>query len=159
MSSLSCFPHYCSQSPHLYPCWWELMQISSWRMAVLSKQPKCWKNLGSKNSFFSLSAIYCICTIQYALLKATSRLFSLKIIQINPRFINEWEHNLRFYWSLGKNKLPMGFYFDRKKPDDPRILAQLISAYSQFDPEKAKLYPCILCTSTYIYLLYSELIS
>lgn len=35
----------------------------------------------------------------------------------------------------------MGFYFVRKKPDDPRILAQLISAYSQFDPEKAKLYP------------------
>lgn len=27
----------------------------------------------------------------------------------------------------------------KKKPDDPRILAQLISAYSQFDPEKAKL--------------------
>lgn len=53
MSSLSCFPHYCSQSPHLYPCWWELMPISSWRMEVLSKLPKCWKNLGSKNSFFS----------------------------------------------------------------------------------------------------------
>lgn len=33
-------------------------------------------------------------------------------------------------------------YFNRKKPDDPRILAQLITAYSQFDPEKAKLYPC-----------------
>ncbi|XP_061171362.1 signal recognition particle subunit SRP72-like [Saccostrea echinata] len=27
----------------------------------------------------------------------------------------------------------------KKKPDDPRILAQLITAYSQFDPEKAKL--------------------
>lgn len=33
-------------------------------------------------------------------------------------------------------------FFNRKKPDDPRILAQLITAYSQFDPEKAKLYPC-----------------
>lgn len=48
----------------------------------------------------------------------------------------------------------MGFYFDRKKPDDPRILAQLISAYSQFDPEKAKLYPCILCTGTSTYINY-----
>ena len=33
-------------------------------------------------------------------------------------------------------------YFNRKKPDDPRILAQLITAYAQFDPEKAKLYLC-----------------
>lgn len=157
MSSSSCFPHYCSQSPHLCPCWWELMPISSWRMEVLSKQPKCWRNLGSKSSFlFSLYTVHVRYNILY--FKRLVGCFLFKKIFKNPRFIIEWEHYLRFSWSMQKFNYLWDFILSGKS----RMIPGYWPSWSLPTPNLIqKKLNCILrfLVQVPIYLLYSELVS